>query len=245
MNIDDFIALVHSRHSVRHFKSDPISPELLDKVLEAGRWAMSGANAQPWEFVVVDDAIVKESLTESWVKARKETLVIEQARQAELRHPNFYNPAILPTFKDAPVFIVVLGDRRTYQATVLAAHYMLGEGGTDSTYLKNIGNATLMMHLAAAALRLGTQWVSISRICGESIKQILGIPAVLDVHTIVAVGYPASAPTPSQRRPLEQMVHHNHYEIDKYRTAEDIQLFLRELRQTTQGSYKHHDSKSI
>ncbi|MCL2149651.1 MAG: nitroreductase family protein [Dehalococcoidia bacterium] len=240
MKIDAFIELASSRRSVRRFAPDPVPPKVVDQILEAGRWAMSGANAQPWEFVVVDDAAIKERIVESRLDARKETFVIEQTRLAELRHPNSYNLEVSPNFKDAPVFIVVLGDRRTYQATVLAAHYLWGEGGTDSTYLKNVGNATTMLHLAAAALGLGTQWVSISRIWGETIKQILGIPDILDVHTLVAVGHPASPPKAGRRRPLEQMVHHNHYELDKYRSSEDIQRFLYDLRESTKPAYDRY-----
>ena len=240
MQTDDFWDVVLNRHSTRKFKPDAVAPEDIQKMLEAARWAMSGANAQPWEFVVVDDALVKERIIASWPEARKETFVIEQTRQAELRHPNFHDLEVSPGFKDAAVFIIVLGDRRTYQATVQAANYLWGEGGTDATYLKNIGNATQILHLAAAALGLGTQWVSANRIWGEAIKQILVVPDVLDVHSLVAVGYPDSSPKTRYRRPLAQMVHHNHYEIEKYRSAEDVQKFLFDLRQSTKPAYNRY-----
>ena len=47
MNIDGFLDLVHTRRSIRRFKNEAVPEELLEKILEAGRWAMSGANAQP------------------------------------------------------------------------------------------------------------------------------------------------------------------------------------------------------
>jgi len=243
MQINDFLELVQERHSARKFEPSQIAQEDIRKILESARWAMSGANAQPWEFIVVDEAAVKERIVKSWPEARKETFDIEQTRLPELRHPNFYNLEISPGFKDAQVFIIVLGDRRTYQATVLGANYLWGEGGTDATYLKNIGNATLMLHLAAAALGLGAQWVSINRIWGETLKQLLGIPDILDVHTLVAIGKPASPQKEGQRRPLEEMVHHNHYEMDKYRSAEDIQQFLYDLRRATKASYDRYGAK--
>jgi len=240
MNIDDFLALIHSRRSVRRFKPDPIPLESQEKILEAGRWAMSGANAQPWEYVVVDDTAIKERIVAAWIEARKETFAIEQTRLAEWRHPNSFSLDTSPGFKDAPIYIVVLGDRRAYQATVLAAHYMWGEGGTDSTYLKNIGNTTMMMHLAASALGLGTQWISVSRLWGEDIKYILGIPDVLDVHTLIAVGYPYSPPKTGCRRPLTQIVHRNNYDMAKYRSGGDVIEYLRDLRQSTKSAYIRH-----
>ncbi len=243
MQIDDFLELVHRRRSARKFKPNAIPAADIEKMIEAARWAMSGANAQPWEFVVIDDEAVKARIVGSWLEPRKEVFACEQARLPEMRHPNFRNLEVSPGFKDAPVFIIVLGDRRTYQATVLAANYLWGEGGTDATYLKNVGNATQNLHLAAAALGLGSQWVSVSRIWGQAIKEILGIPDILDVHTLVAVGYPAYEPKPGVRRPLADILHRNAYDMCKYRSGKDIIHYIRELRQATKASYDRYPTK--
>ena len=240
MEIDAFLKLVQNRRSTRKFKPNAtISPEDIQKMLEAGRWAMSGANAQPWEFVVVDNATIREHIITAWVEVRNESLTIEQTRVPELCPPHFRGSEVMLGFKDAPVFIVLLGDRRTYQVTVLSANFICGEGGvnTDSNYLKNMGNATQNIHLAAAALGLGTQWVSVNRLWGEAIKHILGIPDILDVHTIVAVGHPALPPKDGQRRPLEQIVHYNHYEMGKHRSAEEVVKHACEIRQLAKIEY--------
>jgi nitroreductase len=47
---------------VRKFRSDPLRDGAAEKILEAGRWAMSGANGQPREFIVVADPSVKQAL---------------------------------------------------------------------------------------------------------------------------------------------------------------------------------------
>lgn len=52
---DILIDLIRSRASVRKLKPDPIPDEKIAQILEAGRWAMSGANGQPWDFIVVKD----------------------------------------------------------------------------------------------------------------------------------------------------------------------------------------------
>lgn len=48
------------RRSIRKFKSEPVSPEVLERVLEAGRWAPSGGNIQPWIFIAVLDSRLLE-----------------------------------------------------------------------------------------------------------------------------------------------------------------------------------------
>ncbi|GAB4491216.1 MAG: nitroreductase [Thermodesulfovibrionales bacterium] len=51
----DIIQLITSRRSVRRFTQEQVTDELVDRILEAGRWAPSGLNNQPWRFAVVRD----------------------------------------------------------------------------------------------------------------------------------------------------------------------------------------------
>ena len=66
MQFDEFVKLVRRRRSVRKFKPDPIPEEYIKEVLEAARWAMSGANGQPWEFIVVKDQATKDKMAEQY-----------------------------------------------------------------------------------------------------------------------------------------------------------------------------------
>ncbi|MCM8824153.1 MAG: nitroreductase [Candidatus Omnitrophica bacterium] len=49
----DFLHLVRTRRSIRRFKKEKIPKNLLDGILEAGRWAPSGLNNQPWRFKIL------------------------------------------------------------------------------------------------------------------------------------------------------------------------------------------------
>ena len=46
---------IKNRRSVRKYKAEPIPDELIEKILEAGRWAPTGGNLQPWKFIIVKD----------------------------------------------------------------------------------------------------------------------------------------------------------------------------------------------
>lgn len=48
--------------AVRRLKSDPIDPQVVDRLLQAATWAPSGGNVQPWRIVAVDDAAVKQEM---------------------------------------------------------------------------------------------------------------------------------------------------------------------------------------
>src|SRR6267143_972279 len=87
---DTLIELVRNRVSVRNLKPDPIPDEYVDKILEIGRWAMSGANGQPWEFVVVKDPKIKAELFRVYVEENVDFIYwMEQQRDLKLRHPAY------------------------------------------------------------------------------------------------------------------------------------------------------------
>jgi nitroreductase len=55
------LALLKSRRSIRRYRPDPVPDEMVEELLEAGRWAPSASNRQPWHFIVVrDPAILQE-----------------------------------------------------------------------------------------------------------------------------------------------------------------------------------------
>ena len=58
----DFLTLARERRSVRAFRPDPVPPELLDRVLEAARWAPSAGNRQAWRVAVLTTRAERERL---------------------------------------------------------------------------------------------------------------------------------------------------------------------------------------
>ena len=54
---------IKTRRSVRGFADEDISDEIIERVLDAGRWAPSGLNNQAWRFIVVQDANTKIALS--------------------------------------------------------------------------------------------------------------------------------------------------------------------------------------
>lgn len=58
----DVLEAIYSRRSVRNYTTEPVEQEQIDEILEAGSWAPSGLNNQPWRFVVVRDAGVRAEM---------------------------------------------------------------------------------------------------------------------------------------------------------------------------------------
>lgn len=51
----DISNLIKNRRSIRRYKTDPVPIELIEEIIDAGRWAPTGGNKQYWKFIVVDD----------------------------------------------------------------------------------------------------------------------------------------------------------------------------------------------
>lgn len=58
----DLYSTIKTRRSVRSFKEEEVSQEVLEKILKAGIWAPSAGNQQSWEFIVVKDESNQEEL---------------------------------------------------------------------------------------------------------------------------------------------------------------------------------------
>ncbi|MBI2954851.1 MAG: nitroreductase family protein [Chloroflexi bacterium] len=235
MEIDEFLALVKKRRSVRKFKPDPIPDEYVEKILEAGRWAMSGANGQPWEFVVIKDQKTKDKLGDAVFEETKLAAAIELSRVKEMRQPWMRGiPEVIPAsvWTEAPVVILLCADPRTAQASVLSRVF-------DDRWIipENMAHTAQIIHLAAAACGLGSQWVTVTRVAEEILKPVVGIPPILRVLSLVPLGYPAYKSEPGYRRDLQDIVHFEKYDMSKSRSNEDVQEFIRSLRGHSRVQY--------
>jgi len=234
MDYDQFLTLVKTRRSTRKFKTDPVPDDLVEKIIEAGRWAPSGANSQPWEYIVIKDKGTKDRIVDIVKEHGEYNRKVELTREEKLRWPSAAkvagDPGLkdAPGFKDAPVFIILCGDPRTRESYPLLT--LLTRG--DSHFASSLAGAFLNMALAATTLGLGSQWISATGhpfvMC--LLRELLGIPDKLVIYDAMAVGYPAEQPRPRLVRERADMVHYERYDRAKYRTDEQIKDFIISLR---------------
>src|SRR3990172_8182264 len=77
----DALAAIHTRRSIKQFTSQQVPRDILEKLLEAAYDAPSGANNNPWQFVVVTDRTVLDRLAEThqhcgWFRTAQASIVI-------------------------------------------------------------------------------------------------------------------------------------------------------------------------
>jgi len=62
INPENFLQFLKDRRTIRSFQEKMIADKEIEMILEAGRWAPSASNRQPWEFVVIKNEVKKQEL---------------------------------------------------------------------------------------------------------------------------------------------------------------------------------------
>jgi iodotyrosine deiodinase len=176
-----FLALMRTRRSIRHFAPDPVAPELIENAIRTAGSAPSGANQQPWTFVVVTSDDTKRALREA-AEREEELLYRERASDEYLEaiRPIGTN-AVKPHVTDAPVLIVVFEQPWRLEDGEKRKHYYVRES-------VGIAVGLLLASLHAAGLATPTHAPSPMGF----LKEILGRPENERPFLLIPVGYPAA-----------------------------------------------------
>jgi nitroreductase len=232
MNYDQLLELVKNRRSIRRFKPDPIPDEYIDKIIEVARWAPSGFNQQPWEFVVIK----KPELRSQIVAYCKEQLLLGHKMNATdnpdqgIADPVQHTDGEGGKFHIAPVLILLLGDNRTMEGLPSAAKH--GTDYLNNTFRASLTCSFLYLQLAASTLGVASQWLSSTQTpyVNFMIKELLGIPKYLTVYNMMALGYPAAQPKSRIVRSREQMVHYDHCGSTVFRSDAEVVEYIKKTR---------------
>lgn len=179
----DFEKLIQRRQSVRAYTPQLVEKEQLEACIEAARLAPSACNAQPWHFVVVTDATLKNAIADA-----------TSSRALNMNHFT----------KQAPVHIVMVREPKNFTSGV-------GSIIKEKDYaLYDIGIAAAHLCLQAADLGLGTcilGWFN-----EKKVRELLGVPRGKRIDLIITLGHPAKEEIrPKIRKTMEEIVSYNSY----------------------------------
>ncbi len=210
MEYDSLLDLVKKRRSCRNFRPDQVPDENIEKIIEVARWAPSGANTQPWDFVIVK----KDQLRQRINEFIEEHAVLSR-KMDDTRSPGGSRPAGTGP-SSAPVFIILVGDPRTVERYPVYSALQRGQSNLDAS----LANAFIYMHLAAASLGLSSGWLSSTRNFYVQVmtKDLLGIPKELMIFDTMTLGYAASDPAPRTVKLRSDLMHYDQYDRTKFRT---------------------------
>lgn len=192
-----FFADVRRRRSVRHFSERGVDRGVIEDCVRAAGTAPSGANMQPWHFVVVADPAVKRRIR---IEAEQ-----EEREFYEHRAPQEWLDALAPLGTDAAKPFL---EQAPYLIAIFAQAYgVLPDGRRVKHYYaqESVGIATGVLITALHHAGLATLTHTPSPM--GFLNDILGRPANERPFLLVVVGYPdADAQVPViERQPLDRI----------------------------------------
>ena len=183
--------IIKGRRSVRKYEDRKVSPEILNEVLEAVKWAPSWTNNQCWEIIIVEEPSIRTKL--------QQTL------------PPNGNPA-LKAIVDAPVLLAVCAKLRNSGFYKDQASTKFGDW-----FMFDLGIACQNLCLAAYSRGLGT--VIVGLYDHNKAAEILNVPPGYEQVVLIPMGYPAKISSAPARRDVDEFIHHNTFQNPSHKSV--------------------------
>ena len=187
---------IYSQRAIRHLRPDPVTDEVVHRLIEAATKAPSGGNSQPWRFLVIRDKATRRMIADYYRRSWDQVYGSRSDGSSSL------------------------GDRVRSSATHLAENMaevpvlilacIMHDGGASSMGRgSSIYPAVQNLLLAARGLGLGSVITSLHKRYEDEIKQELGIPENVETAALLPIGYPAEGARygPTVRQPVEEVTY--------------------------------------
>ena len=182
--------LVTKRKTTRIFDNKKVNFEDILYCIEVAIQAPSGANRQPWRFMIIDDPIIRKELRE---KCETQEKIFHENVNVELKE--WFNSKNImwnkPHLTAAPYLLAIFSDQNMVYAT-------------ESTWL-TIGYILIALEEKALST------VTYTPPNPEDLREIFGSPKNYKLETILPIGYSADPKQKEERTSKETLIYKNHW----------------------------------
>lgn len=196
--MDDVMEQIKARRSVRTFKQDALTKAQIEKILQAGMYAPSAKNRQPWKFVVLSGRHKEEA-----VRIMQEGISKEQQTKEVLPGSHQHIAGALYTadiMRKAPAIVFVFDPDLRREIGIKD----MEEGFYEMADLQSIGAAVQNMLLEAEEMGIGSLWICDIYFAYDALTRWLGENGRM--VAAVAFGYADEKPRMRPRKKTEDIV---------------------------------------
>jgi nitroreductase len=185
------------RRSIRTYSPEPIPRADLEQILNVVSLAPSAFNAQPWRFVVVEDAELKAKLAAVAFNQRQVTSA----------------PAVIVLYTDVEDLMKTVADvvhpglpieQREKTARTISG-FLSGKSETEREDWGAVQGNIALGYLMLAAAGLNYQTSAMGGFDPAGVKQLLGLPSNVRVNALVAIGKGVEEGFPHHRHSVERL----------------------------------------
>lgn len=188
---DYFLNIIHTRRTIRKYKSTPVPKEHIIKILDAARMCPTAGNQQPWKFLVIRDRkkldLLEEKAGEWHIEKYRKNREIDPIELEKVR--TSVNIAISNALS-APVYVAVLVDTKAKYS-----QYVLHDGTLAAGYLM----------IAAISLGYGTGFFT-TFFPEERMKSFFNIPDHYQLICFTPIGVPEEWPEAPDKKDLKDII---------------------------------------
>lgn len=177
---------IERRRSIRGFKKDDLTDEIVRDILDCGRLAPSAKNRQPWYFVVVKNSL-KNKIADLMIKYTEENDETEERKI--LKCPSSVKASAL-IMKQSPVLVLVFKSDDQNWVT----------GDTLS-----LGASIENMLLRATELDIGSLWIRDIIYVNREVEDLIGLDDY-QLNCAISLGYASQSPKARPRKNLDEIV---------------------------------------
>ena len=205
----DLFDAIQERKSIRRYKQVPVPDEDIRKILDAGRWAPSANNIQPWSFIVIKDNEILGSMADA-VRDMIDRMVPYAESEKQAQRLAAYKGNYYTFFENAPVVIAVCME--AYDAGTDRLLSKMGYSSDDIKRLRplpglqSVAAAIQNMLLAIHALGYGSCWMTGPLVAQEAFEKLLGFGKERSLAALLPMGVPDENPPSRPRKPVEEMM---------------------------------------
>lgn len=171
--------VIAERRDMRHFLPTPIAPELLQKLLHAAHHAPSVGLMQPWRFIRISDAALRQSIHKLVDDERQQTARAIGEVENTARMAEFMRLKVEGILDCGELLVATLCDQRE--------KHIFGRRTLPEMDLASVSCAIQNLWLAARAEGIGMGWVSLFD--PQQLAQLLNMPEGAKPVAILCLGY--------------------------------------------------------
>jgi len=196
---DVLVRWIRERRSIRRYRAQPLQPGVIDRLIDAARFAPSAHNRQPWRFAVVQEPERKKALATAMGARLRADRLADGDEPAAIERDVARSHARITAAPAVIVACCTLADMDRYPDVRRAEAERL-------MAVQSTAMAAQNLLLLAHAQGLGACWMCAPLFCPDTVKGVLELPADWQPQALITLGYPATPGRRRERRAIAEIV---------------------------------------